>query len=105
MGSPKFVHNNLRVKLQKLSEEKDIIISFPDKQVRNLIFRWSFCAKVNHLLRTIPPYVMAEFVSSFNLLKKEIVCSLINDPDYPAHNYDINSLPLRVWQQVQLHLN
>ena len=34
MGSPKFVHNNnLRAKLQRLSEEKDIIISFPDKQV------------------------------------------------------------------------
>jgi hypothetical protein len=105
MGTSQYVQDGLTSKIDKLRKEKEVITAFPDQQVKNLIYRWSYCAKINHLLRTIPPNVTATFVTDYNYLKKEILCSLLNDPDYPAHDYDVSTLPDRVWNQAQLHLN
>jgi len=105
MGSSEYIQENLDVKLVKLAKVKDDIINFSDKQVRNLMLRWSFCAKINQLLRTTPPTLMQSFVGQFTRLKLEILCSLINDKHYPAHNFTPDSLPDRVKQQSLLHIN
>jgi len=105
MGSAEFIQLNLSLKLKKLINVKDKIIAFPDKQVRNLMLRWSFCAKINHLLRTTPASLMLDFTHKFTQLKKEIFCSLINDKHFPSHDFSNDSLPERIWLQAQLHLN
>jgi hypothetical protein len=105
MGSSEYIQENLDAKLVKLAKVKDDIINFSDKQVRNLMLRWSFCAKINHLLRTTPPTLIQSFVGQFTRLKLEILCSLINDKHYPAHNFTPDSLPDRVKQQSLLHIN
>jgi len=61
MGSSEYIQEYLDLKLVKLAKVKDDIINFSDKQVRNLMLRWSFCAKINHLLRTTPPTLMQFF--------------------------------------------
>ena len=105
MGSAQFIQLNLSSKIKKLSDVKDKIIAFPDKQVRNLILRWSFCAKINYLMRTTPPALIVNFIQEFNRLKKEILCSLINDKHFPSHDYTQDNLPERIWKQAQLHIN
>jgi len=99
IGSSEYIKSNLENKLQELNNEKNHIINFPDPQIRNLMFRWCFTQKINYLQRTISPDILADFVSQFELQKKDILCSLLK------HKYTRDSLPDDIWQRARLHIN
>jgi hypothetical protein len=47
-------------------------IRYEDLQVRNIMFRWCFCEKINYLLRKTSPRLIADFIVAFDEMKKDI---------------------------------
>jgi len=66
------------VKAEKLDAEASLLIEYPDLQQRFHLLRWCFSEKINYLLRTIPPELTEELASNFNLIKKRIICSILD---------------------------
>ena len=73
VGTPEYIKSNLQNKIVELQHEKDAIIQFKDPQVRNFMFRWCFCQKINYLLRTTSPSLVIDFISAFDEMEKDIL--------------------------------
>jgi len=98
IGDPSYIRAQLQIKLEELNDEKEHIIDFPDPQVRNLMFRWCFCQKIVYLQRTTSPSLLAEFVSAYDCMKREIFCSLLNGI------YTADSVPPELWKRACLNI-
>jgi len=98
VGSDKYIKSNLLVKAEKLNAEASLLIEYPDLQERFHLFRWCFSEKINYLLRTIPPELTEELASNFNLIKKRIICSIIDQ-------FTPETLPEWLWVQCRLSIN
>ena len=67
--------------------------------MRNLLFRWCFCDKVTHILRTTPTSPFLEnFARAFDNLKRKILCTYFPQFDYA-------SFPPILWEQCILSIN
>ena len=86
------------MKAEKLDAEASLLIEYPDLQERFHLFRWCFSEKINYLLRTIPPELTEELASNFNLIKKRIICSIIDQ-------FTPETLPEWLWVQCRLSIN
>ena len=80
LGSEVYVKHQLALKLESLKTEAEVIKSFPDAQSQNLMFRYCFCQKINYLQRLTPPPLIADFVSKFDDLKREIFETIVQMP-------------------------
>ena len=98
VGHSDYIKSSLQGKLMELQQEKDAIIRFKDPQVRNLMFRWCFCTKINHLLRTTSPSIIEEFIIGFDEMKKDILHSFFSS------KYSREEIPGKLWSQAQLHI-
>ena len=92
IGTDEFIRAQLDLHLLKLSEEAEKLVLYDDLQTRYLFFRYCFCQKINHLLRTIPPRLTQSFVVGFNNLKKKILCSILD-------KFNKDTLPDWLWTQ------
>ena len=92
IGSDEFISAKLEFELEKLSDEAAKLVLYDDLQQRYLFFRFCFCQKINHNLRTIPPRLTLPFVRGFDDLKKTILCSLIDQ-------FSKDSIPDWLWTQ------
>ena len=98
IGSNEYIKSNLISKAEKLDSEASMLIEYPDLQQRFQLFRWCFNEKINYLLRTIPPKLTEELTSNFNLTKKRIMCSILNQ-------FNLETLPEWLWVQCCLPIN
>ena len=98
IGHPKYIKAQLRDKLKELNIEKEHIVAFPDPQVKNLMFRWCFCQKIDYLQRTTSPRLLDEFVSAFDRMKREIFCSLLEDV------FTADNIPEELWKRACLNI-
>ena len=94
----KYIKAQLRDKLKELNIEKEHIIAFPDPQVKNLMFRWCFCQKIDYLQRTTSPRLLDEFVYAFDRMKREIFCSLLEDA------FTADNIPEEIWKRACLNI-
>ena len=92
IGSDEFISAKLNIVLEKLTVEAAKLVQYDDLQQRFLFFRYCFCQKINHNLRTIPPRLTLSFVRGFDDLKKTILCSLIDQ-------FSKDSIPDWLWTQ------
>jgi hypothetical protein len=100
IGSSDYVRKMLEEKLRELRCEAETLTKFSDPQVRNLMFRFRFCQKVNHLQRCLGPQApLKDFIDFYEEEKKKVLTSLLQ-PKYSRVN-----LPERVWMQAQLPIN
>ena len=99
IGTDLYIRQRLSGKLTELASLRDDIVRFQDPQVRNLMFRLCFCQKVNYLQRTTSPSVIQDFIAAYEELKKDVFLSFVQS------KYTKDSLPGRVWEQAQLHIN
>ena len=76
IGSDAFISAWLSKKLVKLSLVADKIILYPCFQVRSLFLKLCFSQKITHLLRTINPALMGDFVHQFDILRLYILSSI-----------------------------
>ncbi len=53
------------------------LIAHPDLQERDVLFRYSFMKKPQHLFRTISPVFTKEFIEHWVSLKKLVLCSIV----------------------------
>ena len=86
------------MKAEKLDAEASLLIEYPDLQQRFHLLRWCFSEKINYLLRTIPPELTEELASNFNLIKKRIICSILDQ-------FTPETLPEWLWVQCSLSVN
>ena len=98
IGHQSYIQSQLQQKLIELEVEKNHIINFPDPQIRNLMFRWCFCQKIDYLQRTTSPAFIEDFVLEFDCMKKDIFCSLLNNI------YTRDTLPESLWNRALLHI-
>lgn len=77
VGSKAFIRAQLDSQIQDLEVVKSAIQKYPDAQVRFLMLRYCFAAKINYLQRTVPPYLLESLVTSFSRMKKELLCSIL----------------------------
>jgi hypothetical protein len=98
IGHPNYIKEQLREKLVDLNIEKEHIINFPDPQIKNLMFRWCFCQKIDYLQRTTSPLLLDDFVSAFDRMKREIFCSLLKDI------YTADDIPPELWNRACLNI-
>lgn len=77
VGSPSYIHSHLEEKFAKLQSEAEVIKNYPNKQVQHLLLRLCFSQKINHLQRSIPPEHMESFIEKFDLLKRDILETIL----------------------------
>jgi hypothetical protein len=99
IGHDHYIDRQLRAKFASLEKEADQLIQLESLQIRNLLFRWCFCEKVTHILRTTPsaPY-LEHFAFGFDNLKKKVLCSNFLQFDY-------GSLPPSLWKQATFNIS
>jgi hypothetical protein len=98
IGHHRYIQGQLQSKLHDLNVEKEHIIAFPDPQIKNLMFRWCFCQKIDYLQRTTSPLLISNFVAQYDRMKQEIFCSLLQDI------YTVDDLPPELWKRACLNI-
>jgi len=98
IGHHRYIQGQLQNKLHDLNVEKEHIIAFPDPQIKNLMFRWCFCQKIDYLQRTTSPLLISNFVAQYDRMKQEIFCSLLQDI------YTVDDLPPELWKRACLNI-
>ncbi len=76
VGSDAYIDVQLKKILEEWDKIKVELIHFPKSQIRMLLFRYCFCAKPIHLLRTIPPKHTKGLILKFIQFQKEILESM-----------------------------
>ena len=97
IGTDEYIVKNLREKMVSLRAEAELLKAFPDPQVQNLMLRWCFSQKITYLLRSTSPHLMEDFIWKFDVLKQEILASIIQCP--------IHWLDESLWSQCCLNIN
>jgi hypothetical protein len=94
VGSDEFIKHKLDEKLGKLKDEMVLLEKFPNSQAKFILFQRSFCAKANHLARTIQPQLLEKFAKDYVGLQKWFIEKLLDS--------EIGSLPEATWEQMCL---
>ena len=98
VGHFEFVRTQLQEYLDNLRKVADKLRSYPDLQGRMLLFRYCFCKKPYHLLRTIPPTTMFSFIRDFEDMKADMLKEFMGIPDaenLPEAVFDMCCLPIQ----------
>ena len=78
IGTPEFIKKFLQEYVTKLENESQFLCDLPDKQAAYLLLKNCFSAKINHLLRTVPPeFTEPYLVQPFNELLYKILASIM----------------------------
>lgn len=96
VGTDQYIQAGLRKKIVQLREEKDLLVQYSQQQSKFAILQRSYLCKFNHLLRTTSPYLIREYASQFDQLKKEVVESIASE--------DNRVLDATTWRQMELRI-
>ena len=96
IGNAEYIQANLRVKITALRKEAELIKGFPDPQVQSLMLRWCFSQKIGYLQRTTSPHLLDAFTTEFDVLKREILASIIQCP--------VEVIDESLWEQCCLNI-
>lgn len=77
LGTDVFIRAELIEYGKDLAEIAKSLVEYPDLQGRLLLMRYCFMTKPNHLMRTVRPSLMEEFVQDFEELQKNILRSIL----------------------------
>jgi len=98
VGCDEYIINQLKIKIEQLTNEADKLIKYDNIQQRHLLLIYCFSPKINHILRTTYPRLTVDLCESFDRLQKRILCSILGQ-------YDEASLPEEIWKHACLSLN
>jgi len=77
IGSNQYCTNQLQSKLSELQEEAHRLVKHTCKQDCMVLLQWCFNAKINHIMRTTDPTLLAPFLHGFSETQRQIVQYLI----------------------------
>jgi len=92
VGTNEYISERLQSKIEKLNDEASLLIQYEDLQQRFQLFRWCFTEKINHILRTCYPVLTEEIAISFNIMKKRVICSILDQ-------FTPETMPEWLWTQ------
>ena len=104
IGSEAYVTSQFQAKTQELREAAQKICCLKDNQMKCLLLTKCFSHKVTYLQRTHSPDTpgLANLLTEFTGFQKDIVCSMLNDPNHEW--WSPNNLPDIIFRQMQLHI-
>jgi len=104
IGSEAYVTSQFQAKTQELREAAQKICGLKDNQMKCLLLTKCFSHKVTYLQRTHSPDTpgLANLLTEFTGFQKDIVCSMLNDPNHEW--WSPNNLPDIIFRQMQLHI-
>jgi hypothetical protein len=89
VGSDRSITLNLRHRIEELRIEAAHLQTFPDPQVAFLLLKNCFSLKVQFLLRTIPPRLtIPELIEPFNLILRDVLCSILSIPQMTDSQFE-----------------
>jgi hypothetical protein len=94
IGDSIYVKTFLQNKLNDFNSELELIKSIDNTQCEWLIFYFCMRGKINYLLRTIPSYILYQFVREIDLLIHSFICHLIHLESIQKNQINILQLPI-----------
>ena len=101
VGSDLYVQNQVLSKIEELREVAEALVKFKDNQVKQLQVKWCFNQKINYWFRTNHPMQAGVLIEAFELMQKELLCSMLNARG--VETYNPTNLPERVIGQCRLN--
>ena len=97
IGSDEFVQGHLRDKIEELAEMHRKLLTLDDSQVQLCILRCCLgFGKINHLLRTSPPAVVAPVIPEFDSLMQSTLCQTLSVDSLEPDAWSQATLPIRL---------
>ena len=95
IGEDAFIYKWLSNKEQSLHCEAQLILDFPHKQIQWNFLYYVLRSKINYLQRTVNPYLLGDFNSAFDNMKRTVFCNIL----------DSSSIDDSTWLQACLPIN
>jgi hypothetical protein len=95
IGSSNYIDSQLSNRLQDLRSLGVQVKNFPYIQDRYFLLRFCFGRKINHLMRTIPPYAISTFASAFDDIRKDLLSSIVNN---------VTPISDQTWMQCRINI-
>ena len=80
IGSPEYIQSQLSLKIAEFQTPMENLKQYNYIQDRYLLLRFCFSRKLTYLMRTTPPHLLHPFAISFDTMRREILCSVVNLP-------------------------
>ena len=93
IGDSKFIKKQLKAALSELNTQGETIKALTDVQLKYLLLRYCFSAKINYVQRTTPMNLCADFVDGFESIKRDILASIMDN------GWDKDTVPDDIWEQ------
>jgi hypothetical protein len=97
IGHDDYVKKCLNEKYVSLCNESQKLLKVESVQNRNLLLRWCYGEKISYILRTTSPRLTIEFAKQFNVLKHQVLQSMLNQ-------FSINEIPRSIITQASFNL-
>ena len=81
IGTDEYIRANVNEQIEEMNALKQKLIDHPNMHDRMVMFRYCFCPKVVHLMRTVPPRLLTPSLDKFSGYKKDVLCTLFEFPD------------------------
>jgi hypothetical protein len=94
VGSLEYIQSQLSLKLTEFLSPMKNLKKCNYIQDKYLLLRFCFSRKLTYLMRTTPPHLLHQLTTSFDSMRKEILCSILNLP----------SLSDQTWFQSRLNV-
>ena len=95
IGDSHYIKSKLGEKLDKLSVIADKLIKFTSSQDRMLLLNSSYNKMINHLMRTIDPEMMRDFIKGFEGCQRRVVASIMKIEEIEEEKWKEMRLPLK----------
>ena len=94
IGTNEYITANLQNESTELKHGKQQLEQFPNLQGRMLLFRYCYCPKIQHLMRTIAPRLLTPLLENFKSMKKDILSTFF-ESNIESELFDVCCLPYR----------